>query len=136
MANIFSEDNTVGENHPLASLLRLLQGDFRSRYGWDFHIASRIPQILRDIGFVNIEERHNYIPIGRWHPEAREREMGMFNRIIWMEWSTAMLANREAIGLGEDEAARFTQELEDAFDDASIHAQNDYIECWAQKPYP
>ncbi|OAA43603.1 UMTA methyltransferase family protein [Metarhizium rileyi] len=134
VSSVFSEDGTVHRQHPLHKLYDLINGSFSEVYGWNLAIATQMPDVLREIGFVNLTQRQNKIPFGRWHHDAKMREMGIFNQIIHSEWLPNMFLKHEAMGITADEADSIGQEILDAFNDPSIRSYNIWADCWAQKP--
>ncbi|KAK9436996.1 UMTA methyltransferase family protein [Metarhizium brunneum] len=133
---VFSEDGAVNRGHPLHKMYDLINGSFSQVYGWNLQIAAQIPDVLREIGFVGVAQRQNKIPLGRWHHDAKMREMGIFNQIIHSEWLPSMLLKHEAMGISADEAESVGQEILDAFNDPNVRSYNVWLDCWAQKPLP
>lgn len=130
---VTSEDGTA-DGHPLQRLYDLVAGPFARTYGWDVYFPNRIPDVLRELGFINVSEKHSHVPLGRWHHEPRMREMGMFNQNIVMDWVTAILVKHEDMELSEDQANMLIQEIVDAVNNPRIHAAIDCGIYWAQKP--
>ena len=97
-------------------------------------MPNKIPDMLKELGYTNVCVRRNAIPMGRWHADARIREMGIFNQIINTEWMRTMLHRHDEMGISGDEAAALGQEILDAFNDPDIHAAIVWMDCWAQKP--
>lgn len=62
------------------------------------------------------------------------REMGMFCQNICEDWVAAMLNRNNIMGISEAEADRLGHGIFEAFNNPRIHAQLDWIDCWAQKP--
>ena len=135
MPFVNSEDGTAEDDHPMNAFYRLVEGPFTNIYGWNLRFPFHIVDTLRDAGFVNIQEQHTQVPIGRWHSEPRMREMGMFCQSICEDWITAMLPRFDVMGLSEGDADELGHQLFDAFNNPRIHAQLDWIDCWAQKPW-
>ncbi|KAK2616423.1 hypothetical protein QQS21_000665 [Conoideocrella luteorostrata] len=131
---VFAEDGTPLREHPLYKLYDLIEGSFSDVYGWNLSIPDRIPDVVREVGFVNVSVRRNKIPIGRWHQDAKMREMGMFNQIIHAHLLPTLFVKHEAMGITNDEAQDIGQEILDAFNDTDLHTCNEWIDCWAQKP--
>jgi hypothetical protein len=115
-------------------LCRLLEGPFARIYGWDMQTSRRIPELLKEAGFISINVRHNRVPLGRWHRETRMREMGMFTQIICDGAVSALLGRPDTMGLSEEEAACLIEEFHISVNDPSIHAYMDWVDVWAQKP--
>ncbi|OAQ86721.1 UMTA methyltransferase family protein [Purpureocillium lilacinum] len=131
---IFSDDGTAGDNHPIHILYKHIDGPFSSVYGWNLQFPPSAPRILESLGFVNITVRRNAIPIGRWHNDARLREMGVFSQSLLSDWLVTMLHRYETLGLDADGAHKLGQDILDAFNNPRIHAQHDWLDVWAQKP--
>lgn len=130
---VFSNDSTAGEDHPIHTLYRLIEGPFSELYRWNFGIASHVADVLRDVGFVNVTVRHNAIPIGRWHQDPRMKEMGVFAQSLISDWAVTMLTRHETLGLDSGEADHLGRCILDAFNNPQMHAQHDWIDVWAQK---
>ncbi|KFA63969.1 hypothetical protein S40285_05723 [Stachybotrys chlorohalonatus IBT 40285] len=131
---VFSDDGTAGDDHPMNAMYRLVEGPFSEVYGWQLRFPSKIPDVLRETGFINIQERHNKVPLGRWHSEAKMREMGMFCQSLIEDWVDALIAKPDALGLSHEEGHRLAEDITAALNNPRIHARLDWIDCWAQKP--
>ena len=129
-----SDDDTIKPDYPYTILCDKVDKTFAEIYGWHFCIAPHIPQMLQDTGFVNVQARSHEIPIGRWHSDPRQREMGLFNQNICDDFIPALLAKHEAMGLTAAEAEKLGQDVWDGFSDPKIHAKLRYYATWAQKP--
>lgn len=129
-----SEDGTVDDDHPMNKLYRLLDGPFTRVFGWNLRFPCQIMETLQEVGFVNLQERHSLIPLGRWHHETRMREMGVFSQDLCTDWIIALLSRNETMGLTVEEADELGQNILDAYNNPRIHGQLDWIDCWAQKP--
>ncbi|KAM5360238.1 hypothetical protein ACJZ2D_013895 [Fusarium nematophilum] len=134
LPHVFSTDETVDDGHPMNKFYRLIEGSFTNTYGWNLRFPYHIFTTLREIGFANVQQRHSHTPIGRWHHEAKMREMGIFTQNITEDWIVSLLSRTEVMGLSEAEAEELGQSVFDAFNNPRIHAQYDWIDCWAQKP--
>ena len=107
---------------------------FQTLYGWHFRIAIEVPKILEEIGFTNIQTRVWEVPIGRWHSEPRQREMGLFNQSLCDGFIPAILTKHEAMGMTVEEAQKLADDIGKAFNDTRIHAVMGYYAVWGQKP--
>ncbi|KAJ3472320.1 hypothetical protein NLG97_g11091 [Lecanicillium saksenae] len=131
---VYSDDGSVGDNHPVNRVYDLIDGPFTEFYKWNLHIALKLPDLLREVGFVNISTRRNKIPMGRWPSEHSEREMGLFQQAIVLDFALAVLAKRDILGLDQDEAAELGQQVLESVNDPGVHAYMDWADVWAQKP--
>ncbi|KAL6884241.1 S-adenosyl-L-methionine-dependent methyltransferase [Trichoderma longibrachiatum] len=129
------EDGTPAIDHPVQRLYDLVNdGPFAQKYGWQLYFPPTLPQVLRQMGFVNIQEQHTPIPLGRWSRRSRDREMGMFNQDNLIDWTAALLIRHEDLGITEEEARQLCQETLMAMDNTKVHARLDWGIVWAQKP--
>lgn len=129
------EDGTPAIDHPVQRLYDLVNdGPFAQKYGWQLYFPPTLPQVLRQMGFVNIQEQHTPIPLGRWGRRSRDREMGMFNQDNLIDWTAALLIRHEDLGITEEEARQLCQETLMAMDNTKVHARLDWGIVWAQKP--
>lgn len=111
-----------------------MRGEFTSIYGWDIEFPHKLPQELEKAGFQNVQEHRVHVPIGRWHSEPRQRELGLFCQSIVEDWVITLLSRPETLGLSNEEAETLGQEMLDAFENRSIHARITFLGCYAQKP--
>lgn len=131
---VISEDGTSDDRHPLNILYSLLANGYATTYGWDLRIVNKIPAMLEKAGFINIQVRHNLVPVGRWHHNARMREMGVFSQTICLDLAIAVLGKHDVLGLNEKQADALFQDISIWLDDASLHSSIDWVDVWAQKP--
>lgn len=129
-----SEDGTTDERHPLNVLYALLGRGYSTAYGWDLRLVNRLPGMLQAAGFVNIQVRHNLVPVGRWHQDARMREMGLFSQTICQDLAIAVLGKHDMLGISETQADDLFHNLTTTLDDTSVHSLLDWVDVWAQKP--
>lgn len=124
----------MGSDHPLNTIYRLVGGPFTEIYGWNLQISRHIPELLEEAGFINVNVKHNHVPLGRWHHETKMKEAGMFSQTVSEDWAAALLSRPATLGLSEEEAAQLAQKLFDANNNPTIHGYLDWIDVWAQKP--
>ena len=103
-------------------------------YGWQISIAINLPEILKEIGFVNVSQRRYPLPLGRWQRKPAMREVAMFHQSITIDFVSAVLARHEIMELSEEDATELGQQIFDSFYDASRQAVVDWGEVCAQKP--
>ncbi|KAK3182322.1 hypothetical protein K4F52_006324 [Lecanicillium sp. MT-2017a] len=130
----YSDDGTTDPQHPVNELYTVVAGPFTALYSWSLHVVADLPDLLHEAGFINIVQKKNKIPLGRWHKNPKMREAGMFHQAIFMDFAIAVLAKREALGLDDEEANALGQRLLDACNNPEIHAYCDWADTYAQKP--
>ena len=131
---VHDEQGAPLASHPMNRLYDLLDGPFTSIYGWNLRVAYRIRALLEQAGFVNIRERVVMVPIGRWHPEARMREMGLFALSVGEDFATAMLTRHETVNLTEQQADNMSHEIVTALNDVRLHCHFKSVNYCAQRP--
>lgn len=131
---VYSKDGSAGKDHPINKVYDLIAGPFTDVYKWSLHIVEELPELLRQAGFINVSTKRNKIPMGRWPSKPHERELGLFQQAIVLDFALAVLAKRDILGLDQDEAAELGQEILDSLHDTRIHAFMDWADVWAQKP--
>lgn len=112
----------------------MLDAAFTNTFGWTVGAPNHVKEYVGAAGFTNIHERQTHVPLGRWHRDAKMREIGMFAQTLTEDFTHAIMAKHETLGLTEEEANKFEQETFDIFNDTRIHAQIPYLDVWAQKP--
>ena len=131
---IYDEQGAPLAEHPMNRLYDLLDGPFTRIYGWNLRVAYRVRALLEAAGFVNIRERVVLVPIGRWHHEARMREMGLFALSTAEDFATAMLTRHETVNLTEQQAGDLSHQIVTALNDVRRHCHYKSVNYWAQRP--
>ena len=129
---VYNEGLSSAESHPLNILYGRVGGPFADKYGWNLHVTREIPRLLSDAGFVNVQSHVNSTPLGVWHSEPRQREIGSFVAAIYEDWVAAMLAKHVLLGYTAEEASKLGQDIMDSF--VAPGGFIEWMDCWAQKP--
>ncbi|KAF4918480.1 Secondary metabolism regulator LAE1 [Colletotrichum viniferum] len=129
------DDHTIPEHYAPTRFMDLFVRTFRTHFSWDLGIPLILPEILRNIGFVNIHCRTHKMPIGPWAKSRHQREIGLFlsKDVLW-QLVRAVLVKWPQMGLTQQEAEAMEQDIRKAFHDTRIHAYLPWISVWAQKP--
>ncbi|RMJ08109.1 hypothetical protein BHE90_013177 [Fusarium euwallaceae] len=133
ISRVSSEDGTA-DDHPMNKFYDLVESHFTAIYGWNLSFSNQIAETLEEVGFTNINTRCQATPIGRWHSEAKKREIGIFTQNITEDWIAAILGRPDTMGLSEEEADELGHSVFEAFGNPRIHAQLRWVDFWAQKP--
>jgi hypothetical protein len=101
--------------------------------GLDLCAASKLPDLIRDVGFWNISEEHFRIPVGSWQ-EGLE-EVGKDWRDIMIESSESMALRPLTKGLGwtVDQVKTLLETVETAYID-DLHVYMRLFVIYGQKP--
>lgn len=129
------DDESVKPGYPLKMFYELCREALHKKYGFDINFIESLPQLLEDVGFVNINRRIFHIPIGEWPKDTRLRTIGgYFREIIW-DLVLAMTARpfTEA-GVDQAEIDNIVQGVSNTLGNKRIHAYVPVHFVWAQKP--
>lgn len=61
--------------------------------GVDFHVTKFLAGMMTEAGFVNVQQRIYYVPLGDWHPQADLKEAGRY-------WKDVLVQGLEPIATG------------------------------------
>jgi len=102
-----------------------------------FRIAHRIEQWMKDIGFVNVEQRVSKIPTNTWPQDKKLRTVGAWSESNWLEalsgWSYKPFL---ALGWSKPEIEVFLVDVRKSIQDRSVHAYMNFYVVTGRKPLP
>jgi hypothetical protein len=132
---VLSDDGTVTPEHGVTKFYSLLDPILREHYGYNIFIVEQIPDMLRNLGFVNVQQRVYRVPLGEWARDRRLRIIGGFLREILLEFFNTMVSRPMV------ESGTPRPDVEEALRQATIDAHNKRIHAYmtihfifAQKP--
>ncbi|KAJ5959598.1 uncharacterized protein N7479_006748 [Penicillium vulpinum] len=100
-----------------------------------FRIAHRIAQWMKEVGFVDVEERLYKIPTNTWPQDERLRTIGDWNESNWLQalsgWSYKPFL---ALGWSQAEIEVFLVDVRRSIQDRSVHAYMDFHVVSGRKP--
>ncbi|ROT38731.1 S-adenosyl-L-methionine-dependent methyltransferase [Sodiomyces alkalinus F11] len=136
-ANITCDDGSIPENYPPTKFRDLYLQNFAPAHGWDPLLVNRLPDVLKQIGFVKARHKEHKLPIGAWCRDTRRRELGLFvSKYVLWEFFRAALVQWPQMGLSsKQEAETLQRDIKRALDSPEIHAYSPWVSVWAQKPY-
>ncbi|OHW97588.1 methyltransferase domain-containing protein [Colletotrichum incanum] len=132
-----SAGNSLSAAHPVAQYWgHVVQG--LSNLGIDLNAAAgdRLPNTMREAGFINVTERVFHVPIGTWPRNRVLKTVGMY-------WRTILLDGLQAIALGPftrglhwsaEETELFLVAVRRAYHDTSALMYMPLRIMYAQKP--
>jgi hypothetical protein len=125
----------VGDDYALSKFIKLYGSAFKHHYGWDIEFANKLPGVLQQAGFTNINQSQIKLPIGSWAEDQKLREIGLYlsDHILW-ELVKAILVKCALLGLTREEADALAIEIRKSLTDRNTHAHMKWISVWAQKP--
>lgn len=102
-----------------------------------FRIAHRISQWMKDIGFVDVEQRLSKIPTNTWPEDEKLRTIGAWSESNWLDalsgWSYKPFL---ALGWSKPEIEVFLVDVRKSIQDRSVHAYMDFYVVTGRKPLP
>ncbi|KAL2267455.1 hypothetical protein VTJ83DRAFT_4732 [Remersonia thermophila] len=130
-----SDDDTIPPDYALQRFYDISESVVRERYNVNMFVVDRLPQLLQDVGFVNVQRRVFHMPIGEWPRDRHLRLLGGLFREIMLEFVSAMAAKPllEA-GYDREEADEMVRDVTAALENRRIHAYMPIHFVWAQKP--
>ena len=135
-SRIRCDDGTVTPDYPLHGFYDQMRTIFADHYGFDLHAIEKAPTLLRELGFVNIQQNIFDIPIGEWSKDTHLRTIGAYFREALTEMFSAMAAKPFADhGVDRSDTSDLLQAIKPALLDKRIHAYMPVHIVWAQKPY-
>ncbi|KAM7203807.1 S-adenosyl-L-methionine-dependent methyltransferase [Naviculisporaceae sp. PSN 640] len=135
LAVVGCDDGSVKPDYPLKKFYELCREALHKKYGYDTNFIEHLPQLLEEVGFVNITRRIFHVPIGEWPKDPRLRAIGgYFREIIW-DFAMAMTA-RPFIEAEFEQAEidELLQRLSNTLPNKRFHAYVPVHFVWAQKP--
>jgi len=118
-----SDDGTVDSDHVMAEWSRLFT-EAGERVGKTFKIANQASTLIRETGFVDIEERWYKLPVGPWPKDKKLRDLGFWNWHYCMNgfegWAMYLLTR--VMGWSVPEVQALLVKMRDALNDKKTHA--------------
>ena len=108
---------------------------FRS-FGINPLSMERNPELLRDGGFENVEERVWKVPIGAWPRDPKMKTVGVYNRSILIDalQAVSMAPLTRGLKWTREEVELFLIEVRRSLMNASIHSYLTFHAVYGQKP--
>jgi len=127
------DDDTLPDYYGLVKFYDILRGPCSAGYRWNLDFSPRLPEVLEELGYVNVQQQRRKLPIGGWPKDVAEREVGMHFAGILFEFVEAILLKHEDVNLTEHEASQLREEIKRSFYDPTIHAYVGWISVWGQR---
>ncbi|KAJ5550156.1 hypothetical protein N7461_004854, partial [Penicillium sp. DV-2018c] len=100
-----------------------------------FRIAPRIEQWMKEIGFVDVEQRIYKIPLNTWPQDEKLRTLGAWSESNWLDalsgWSYKPFL---ALGWSKPEIEVFLVDVRKSIQDRSVHAYTEFYVVTGRKP--
>lgn len=100
-----------------------------------FRIAPRLEQWMKEVGFVDVQQRVHKVPTNTWPVDEHLRNIGKWSESNWLEalsgWSYKPF---QALGWSKTEIEVFLVNVRKGIQDRSIHAYMDFYVVTGRKP--
>ncbi|KAJ5785181.1 uncharacterized protein N7503_010393 [Penicillium pulvis] len=100
-----------------------------------FRIAHRLEKWMKEVGFVDVEQRKFKVPTNNWPTDERLKVIGQWNENNWLEalsgWSYKPFL---ALGWSKPEIEVFLVDVRKSIQDRSVHAYMDHYVVTGRKP--
>lgn len=101
-----------------------------------FRIAHRIERWMKEVGFVDVEQRKFVVPTNTWPADGHLKELGKWSERNWLDalsgWSYKPLL---ALGWSKPEIEVFLVDVRKSIQDRNVHAYMDYYVVTGRKPF-
>ncbi|KAL2831964.1 S-adenosyl-L-methionine-dependent methyltransferase [Aspergillus pseudoustus] len=105
-------------------------------FGKSLRIVDESKGKMIKAGFVDVVERRFRVPIGGWASDPRLKQLGLYNRLQWVEgiegWTMYLLTT--VLGWTRQEVEIYLLRMRKGLQDPSIHAYQEYTVVYGRKP--
>lgn len=102
-----------------------------------FRIANRIARWMKEVGFVDVQERISKVPTNPWSEDPHLRTIGRWSEQNWLEalsgWSYKPLL---ALGWSKPEIEVFLVDVRKSIQNRNVHSYMDFYVVTGRKPRP
>ncbi|KAF7593497.1 hypothetical protein BBP40_011408 [Aspergillus hancockii] len=102
-----------------------------------FRVAHRIARWMREVGFVDVQERISMVPNNPWPTDPHLKNIGKWTETNWMEalsgWSYKPFT---ALGWSKPEIEVFLVDVRKSVQNRDIHSYMDFYVVTGRKPLP
>lgn len=102
-----------------------------------FRVAHRLERWMKEVGFVDVQQRLAKVPLNRWPSDERQQRIGDWSEVNWLE-ALSGWSYKPFLGLGwsKVEIEVFLVNVRRAIQDRSIHCYHDWYVVTGRKPLP
>lgn len=102
-----------------------------------FRIAHRIAQWMKEIGYVDVEQRLSKIPTNTWPEDEKLKTIGAWSENNWLD-ALSGWSYKPFLGLGwsKPEIEVFLVDVRRSIQDRSVHAYMNFYVVTGRKPLP
>jgi len=129
------DDGTMPEDYAFAKFIATLQ-EALSKFNVNLLGMERYQGLLRDAGFVNVEEKIWKIPIGSWAKDSKMKTTGAYNRAVMYDalQGASMGPYTRGLGWSPTEVEVFLVDVRKSLSNSSVHSYYTFHAVYGQKP--
>lgn len=129
------DDNTLKDDYPAGKFLNLVK-DGLACFGVDLLAMRRNAQLLREAGFINVEEKVFKIPLGTWPKNRTMKMIGLYMRSVIYDGLQGIALGPFTRGLKwtPNEVELFLVDVRKSLMDGSTHSYIPFHVVYGQKP--
>jgi hypothetical protein len=129
------DDDTMPADYGLSQFFAKLAEGFGA-FGFDLAGMLRNATMVKDGGFVNVEERVWKIPIGTWPKDRNMKTIGLYNRCIINDALQGVILAPLTRGLkwSAIETEIFLTGVRRSLTNSSVHSYYTFHDVYGQKP--
>lgn len=122
------------DDYPVAVYYALFSVAF-AKFGADVHVVERTASMMRDAGFINVQEHVIKLPIGAWAKDKTLRLVGMYWRMAINDILPAVGGKLlQSLGMTPQEIEVMLVGVRKALADTQYHTYMNFYFVCGQKP--
>ncbi|KAI1865800.1 hypothetical protein JX265_002864 [Neoarthrinium moseri] len=134
---ILCDDDTMPDDFELKVHFDDLE-DASAAIGRPLKLAHKFKQVMREVGFVDVEEVTYKIPINGWPRNRQYKQLGKM-------WEHNLITGIHAVsvgplhrvrGLNQNQIQMMLVPVRTAISDSRVHAYHKFFIVWGRKPFP
>ncbi|KAH8661073.1 S-adenosyl-L-methionine-dependent methyltransferase [Ilyonectria robusta] len=129
-----SDDGSKPDDYKYDEFVRLLREGFL-KFGFDLHGQQKNEGMVKDAGFVNVDNKMYKAPIGTWPKNQGLKKAGLYNMAIILDFFSAVMAPfTRGLGWSTEQVEVFLIDVRKSIHNTNIHAYYTLHMVIGQKP--
>lgn len=130
----YSDDGSKPDGYKYDEFVKLLREGFL-KFGFDLHGQQKNEGMIKDTGFVNVDNKMYKVPIGAWPKKEGLNQAGLYNKAIALDFLRAVQAPfTRGLGWSPGELEVFLVDVRKSLCDTNIHTYYTFHMVIGQKP--
>ncbi|KAK5659911.1 hypothetical protein OQA88_13375 [Cercophora sp. LCS_1] len=128
------DDSTMPPDYGFTVFLQNLRAGF-SKFGVDLLGMENNAQLLRDAGFVNVQEKVWKVPIGPWARDPKLKTVGIYNRAVVADATSgvAMAPFTRGLGWTAEKVLEFSRHVKRDLWNVNVHSYYTFHAVFGQR---